>query len=251
MKVVLIEDEVLASEKLERYLEKYGSQISVVQKLTSISESVAWFLENHDYDLVFMDIQLIDGLSFEILNQVSIQKPIIFITAFDEYAIDAFKVNSIDYILKPITFTDISKALKKLKLMQSVLISNEVIEKVTKEYSEKKVKDRFLVRLGNHIHAINTKDIALFYAEGRTVFLMTNQQKKYIIEYTLENLIEILDSRAFYRVNRTFIVGYNSIHDLIVYSNSRLKISLKITLDKEVIVSREKVSDFKKWLEGV
>lgn len=251
MKVVLIEDEVLASEKLERYLEKYDSQISVVQKLTSISESVAWFLENHDYDLVFMDIQLIDGLSFEILNQVSIQKPIIFITAFDEYAIDAFKVNSIDYILKPITFTDISKALKKLKLMQSVLISNEVIEKVTKEYSEKKVKDRFLVRLGNHIHAINTKDIALFYAEGRTVFLMTNQQKKYIIEYTLENLIEILDSRAFYRVNRTFIIGYNSIHDLIVYSNSRLKISLKITLDKEVIVSREKVSDFKKWLEGV
>jgi len=251
MKVVLIEDEVLASEKLERYLEKYDSQISVVQKLTSISESVAWFLENHDYDLVFMDIQLIDGLSFEILNQVSIQKPIIFITAFDEYAIDAFKVNSIDYILKPITFTDISKALKKLKLMQSVLISNEVIEKVTKEYSEKKVKDRFLVRLGNHIHAINTEDIALFYAEGRTVFLMTNQQKKYIIEYTLENLIEILDSIAFYRVNRTFIVGYNSIHDLIVYSNSRLKISLKVTLDKEVIVSREKVSDFKKWLEGV
>ena len=251
MNVVLIEDELLSSEKLERYLKKYDSQISVVQKLTSISESVKWLQENQDYDLVFMDIQLTDGLSFEILNQVSIQKPIIFITAFDEYAIDAFKVNSIDYVLKPITFTDISKALKKLKRMQSVLISNVVIEKVTKEYSEKKVKDRFLVRLGNHIHAINTIDIALFFAEGRTVFLMTNQQKKYIIDYTLENLIEILDPKAFYRVNRTFIVGYNSIHDLIVYSTSRLKISLKVTLDRDVIVSREKANDFKKWLEGV
>ena len=155
MKIVLIEDEAPAIEKLERYLLKYDPAIEIVAKLASINASVNWFSDKaNTFDLIFMDIQLTDGLSFEIFNKVAIKKPVIFITAFDEYAVDAFKVNSIDYILKPVTFTDISKALEKLKNLQSVFSINETISKVTEIIERKKLKDRFLVKLGNHIHSI-------------------------------------------------------------------------------------------------
>jgi len=252
MKIVLIEDETPAIEKLERYLLKYDATFDIVAKLPSISSAVEWFGNPmNSYDLIFMDIQLSDGLSFEIFNQIIIDKPVIFITAFDEYAIDAFKVNSIDYILKPVTFTDLSNALHKLKKLRAAYSINHAVKNVSKIVSEKKVKDRFLVRLGNHIHAINTTDISLFYAEGRTVFLMTNKQKKFIVEYNLESLMELLDTKLFYRVNRTFIVHINAINDVVVYSNSRLKITPLVRIEKDIIVSREKVTSFKQWLEGV
>ena len=251
MKVVIIEDEHLAAEKLERYLLKFNSDIQIVGKQDSISGSVNWFLNSeNEYDVVFMDIQLTDGLSFEIFNQVKINNPVIFSTAFDEYAIDAFKVNSIDYILKPITFTDVSKALNKLKSLQDVLGINAVINDVEKMIDKKKLKDRFLVRLGNHIHSIKTEEIALFFAEGRTVYLVTNQNKKFIIDYKLEDLNDLLSSKEFFRVNRTFITNINTIKDVVVYSSNRLKITSKVTIEKEIIVSREKVSSFKKWFEG-
>ncbi len=251
MKIVLIEDETPAIEKLERYLLKYDPTFEIVAKLPSISSSVDWFSNaQNSFDLIFMDIQLSDGLSFEIFNQITIEKPVIFITAFDEYAIDAFKVNSVDYILKPVTFTDLSKALHKHERLQASYSINKAVENVAKVVSEKKVKDRFLVRLGNHIHAINATDISLFYAEGRTVFLVTNERKKFIVEYNLEKLVALLDPMLFFRVNRTFIVHLNAINDVIVYSNSRLKITPHIQIDKEIVVSREKVTSFKKWLEG-
>lgn len=177
MRIVIIEDESLAADKLERYILKYDADALILNKIPSISDAVFWFQNNQDYDVVFMDIQLTDGLSFEIFNQVPINKPIIFTTAFDEFAIDAFKVNSIDYILKPITFTDVSKAMGKLKKMQHVFSGNSHVENAVKELSEKKTKDRFLVRLGNHIHSIKTEEISLFYAEGRTVYLITNEKR--------------------------------------------------------------------------
>ena len=250
MNIVIIEDEQLASEKLERYLLKYSSEISIISVLTSISDAVKWFQNNINYDVVFMDIQLTDGLSFEIFNQVKINKPVIFTTAFDEYAVDAFKVNSIDYVLKPITFTDISKAMSKLKSMQSLFNVNDV-KKVVEVIHQKKEKDRFLVRLGNHIHSIKTEEIALFYAEGRTVYLVTKENKKFIIDFKLEDVNNLLNAKLFFRVNRSFIININAIKDVIVFSNSRLKITPKVTTDKEIIVSREKVSAFKTWLEGV
>ena len=251
MKIVLIEDEAPAIEKLERYLLKYDPTFEIVAKLQSISTSVDWFSDNHNsFDLIFMDIQLSDGLSFEIFSKITIEKPIIFITAFDEYAIDAFKVNSVDYILKPVTFTDLSKALRKHEKLRASYSINDAVENVTTIVSKKKVKDRFLVRLGNHIHAVNTSDISLFYAEGRTVFLLTNERKKFIVEYNLEKLVALLDTRLFYRVNRKFIININAINDVIVYSNSRLKITPHIIFDKEIVVSREKVTSFKKWFEG-
>lgn len=249
MKVVIIEDEQLAAEKLERYILKYDVSIEIVSKLSSISESVTWLENNSDYDLLFMDIQLTDGLSFEIFNRTKINKPVIFATAFDEYAVDAFKVNSVDYVLKPITFTDVSKALTKLKTMETIFSSEKVMD-VAKMVEKKKVKDRFLVKLGNHIHSIKTNEIALFYAEGRTVYLVTNANKKYILDFKLEDLNTVLNQTEFFRVNRSFIVNINSIEDVIVYSNSRLKVIPKVTTDKEIIVSREKVSAFKTWFEG-
>jgi DNA-binding LytR/AlgR family response regulator len=251
MKVVIIEDEHLAAEKLERYLLKFDATTEVVSQQVSIEASVDWFQNNEGtYDVVFMDIQLTDGLSFEIFHQVKINKPVIFTTAFDEYAIDAFKVNSVDYILKPITFTDVSKAMNKLKSMQALFGMNEAVGSVEKMIGKKKLKDRFLVRLGNHIHSIKTEDIALFYAEGRTVYLITNANKKFILDYKLEDLNEVLDTTEFYRVNRTFIVNINTIQDVIVYSNNRLKITPRARVEKEIVVSREKVSTFKKWFEG-
>jgi DNA-binding LytR/AlgR family response regulator len=250
MRAVIIEDENLAADKLERYLHKYDKTILILDKIPSISEAVFWFQNNQDYDVVFMDIQLSDGLSFEIFNQVQISKPIIFTTAFDEYAIDAFKVNSIDYILKPITFTDVSKAIGKLKKLQSVFSGNDHVQNAVKEITGKKTKDRFLVRLGNHIHSIKTEDISLFYAEGRTVYLITKEKKKYILDYKLESLESVLNSSEFYRVNRTFIVNISDIKDVLVYSNSRLKITSNVFTEKEIIVSREKVSAFKQWFEG-
>ena len=250
MKIVLIEDEVLAAEKLERYLSKYDANIHVSEKFSSIFDAVNWFQKEEDYDVVFMDIQLTDGLSFEIFNQVKITKPVIFTTAFDEYAIDAFKVNSIDYILKPITFTDVSNAMKKLSQMQNVFTGNDAMLNVVKQISEKKTKGRFLVRLGNHIHSIKTTEISLFYAEGRTVYLINKEKRKFILDYKLESLQDVLNPSEFFRVNRTFIINISDIQDVLVYSNSRLKITSKVFTEKEIIVSREKVNAFKIWFEG-
>ncbi|MFK8060168.1 MAG: LytR/AlgR family response regulator transcription factor [Polaribacter sp.] len=249
MNIIIIEDEQLAAEKLERYLLKYNSEIKILSVLASISEAVIWFQNNQNYDIVFMDIQLTDGLSFEIFNRTKIQKPVIFTTAFDEYAVDAFKVNSIDYVLKPITFTDISKAMNKLKSMQTIF-NAETFVNVANIVKQKKIKDRFLVRLGNHIHSIKSEEIALFYAEGRTVYLVTKEHKKFIIDFKLEDLNKVLNSTLFFRVNRSFIINITAIRDTIVYSNSRLKITPSIKVDKEIIVSREKIPQFKTWLEG-
>ena len=251
MRVIIIEDEFPAMEKLERYISKYDSSIEVVAKLSSISEAVIWLKnEANAFDLAFMDIQLTDGLSFEIFNQVSISKPVIFTTAFDEFAIDAFKVNSIDYILKPITFTDVSKALTKYKNLIESYVNEHNIGDIGKTIVEKRTKERFLVRLGNHIHSIKTNEISMFFAEGRTVFLVTNQNKKYILDYKLEDLHDILNESNFFRVNRTFIININAVKDVVIYSNSRLKVELLINAEKDIIVSREKVTVFKNWFEG-
>ncbi|WP_439131206.1 LytR/AlgR family response regulator transcription factor [Polaribacter sp.] len=248
--IVIIEDEQLAAEKLERYLLKYNSELKIIVVLSSISDAVHWLNTHTNYDVVFMDIQLTDGLSFEIFNQTKILKPVIFTTAFDEYAVDAFKVNSIDYVLKPITFTDIARAMKKLKSMHT-LFNPVSLSKIVEVGQHKKVKDRFLVRLGNHIKSIKTEEIALFFADGRTVYLATKEGKKFIVDFKLEDLNSLLSAKMFFRVNRSFIINISAIKDVIVYSNSRLKIVVVVNSEKEIIVSRDKVAAFKTWLEGI
>ncbi|GLR16112.1 LytR/AlgR family response regulator transcription factor [Portibacter lacus] len=250
MKVVLIEDEPLAAEKLERYFDKCSIDITLLVKLTSIKESITWIMDHHDeVDLFFMDIQLADGLSFEIFSKVNVTKPVIFTTAFDEYAIDAFKVNSIDYLLKPISFTSLSKALIKydnLKSQYTQPISRPVLTQI----KQKGYKQRFLVKKGNHIQSILTNEIHYFYAEGRDVLLVHQSGRKFLIEYTIEEIEGFVDASRFKRINRGFIVNISSISDVIVHSNRRLKLSLDPEFSDEVVVSRERVSDFKNWFGG-
>ncbi len=255
MKVLIIEDEVPAAEKLERYLLKYDQRAQVIAVIDSVAGAVEWLRGNQDQiDLIFMDIQLIDGLSFQIFQQVNVMKPVIFTTAFNEFALDAFKVNSIDYLLKPITFTDLSASLKKLEnLREQLHIGKEQRDRIQNVFSNLKTKEyktRFMVKLGDHIRSITTEQITLFYADGRDVYLVTTQSRKFIIDYTLESLETILDPKIFFRLNRTFILNINSIKDVLVYSNSRLKITLAQEFEKEIIVSREKVGDFKEWFDG-
>ncbi len=255
MKVLIVEDEIPAAEKLQRYLLKYDATISVSAHLTSVKEAVAWLQQYQDtIDLIFMDIQLTDGLSFQIFQQVPVRKPVIFITAFNEFALDAFKVNSIDYLLKPITFTDLSASMKKLEMLREQFQGTaDNVRKLQETFSGLKTKDyknRFMVKLGDHIRSITSDQIAVFYADGRDVYLVTTQGRKFIIDYTLEALEDMLDPAIFFRLNRTFVVNIHAIKDVIVYSNSRLKITLNQEFDKEIIVSREKVAPFKEWFDG-
>lgn len=255
MKVLIVEDEAPAAEKLTRYLHKYDKNIEVINRLDTVKDTSTWLKEHQqELDLIFMDIQLIDGKSFEIFDQVDINKPIIFTTAFDEYALDAFKVNSIDYLLKPITFDDLSDAIEKLGRMKDSLAEEKEasldINKVLHQLQKKTYKNRFMVKLGDHIKSITSDGIALFYAEGRSVYLYTKENRKFIIDFKLEELEDMLDPVNFIRLNRSFIVNISGIDDVVVYSNSRLKITPTIDFDKEIIVSREKVSVFKEWFSG-
>jgi len=256
MKVLIIEDELPAAEKLERYLHRYDPAIDIVGTFDSVEKSSDWLKDNQNgLDLIFMDIQLTDGLSFKIFDKVEVTTPVIFTTAFDQYAMEAFKVNSIDYLLKPIAFEDLSSSLKKLNLLKEKLQTNEnrsnqLGEILSKLQNQKSYKGRFMVKLGEHIRSISIDQIASFYAEGRNAFLYTREGGKFIVDYKLEELEELLDPKLFFRVNRTFIININEIKDVIVYSNSRLKILVNEKMDKEIIVSREKVSDFKSWFDG-
>jgi two-component system, LytTR family, response regulator len=253
MNILIVEDEVPAAEKLERYLQKYDPTYSIIGKLASIQETTEFLRTNLErIDLIFMDIQLIDGLSFQIFQQIDIKKPVIFTTAFNEYALDAFKVNSIDYLLKPITFTDLANSLKKFQSLRDQFQLTREQQAVLRDSTvfKKNYKNRFMVKLGEHIRSVTTDNILLFYAEGRDVFLITSQMRKFIIDYTLEALEEMLDPTTFFRLNRTFIININAIKDVVVYSNSRLRILLNNDFDKEIVVSRERVNDFKKWFDG-
>jgi two-component system, LytTR family, response regulator len=255
MNVVIIEDEKPAAEKLERYLTKYKEEIRVVACLPSVEEAVDWLTENQgNIHLIFMDIQLTDGLSLEIFRQVKVTRPVVFTTAFNEFALDAFKLNGIDYLLKPLTYTDLVAAMEKLENLREQLAPDEQkIERIQEGIKGGKPtawKTRFMVKIGDHIRSITTDQVALFYAEGRDVYLVNLQNRRFIVDFTLEALEELLNPSEFFRANRTFILNIHSITDVVVYSNNRLKISSLKDFDKEIIVSREKVGPFKEWLGG-
>ncbi len=258
MHVLIIEDEQPAAEQLERLIRRYDASIQVVGRLDSVAKVKAWFQAPPSaVDLVFMDVQLTDGLSFEAFGEVAIQKPIIFTTAFGEYALRAFQSSGIDYLLKPITFEALSGSLRKLEMIRSSLAPPstpgqlERLGEALRLLQKPAYKSRFMVRLGDHIHSVTTDAVALFYAVDRDVFLLTNQRRKYIIDYKLEELEELLDPARFFRVNRTFIVGIAAVADVVVYSSSRLLIRLHLDFDREIVVSRERVAPFKEWFNGM
>lgn len=254
MKVLIIEDEAPAAEKLERYLHKYDPSIEILGVIDNAADAITRLRDEGKPDLIFMDIQLRDGLSFQIFQQVSVRTPVIFTTAFNEFALDAFKVNSIDYLLKPITFTALSASMQKLDAMKAML-NDEHHHRINAVFNNpnlktKDYKTRFMVKLGEHIRSITTDQITVLYADGRDVYLVTQQNRKFIIDYTLEALEDVLDPQQFFRPNRSFIININAVKDVLVYSNSRLKVSLAHEFDKEIIVSREKVGEFKEWFDG-
>ena len=251
MNVIIIEDEKPAARRLSRMLEKVGVEVNTM--LHCVEDAIIWFHENEHPDLIFLDIQLSDGLSFEIFDEVDVQSAIIFTTAYDEYALQAFKLNSIDYILKPIDETDLSRAVKKYKTMtpnaQNVQVNFEDIKKLLTNPLERDYKKRFTVKVGQHLKMITIDTIECIYSENKGTYLHTNEGRDYLIDMTLEQLENELDPKTFFRISRKFYVNINAIKDMVSYTNSRLQIKLNNFNEQDVIVARERVRDFKDWLE--
>ncbi|MHC0447463.1 LytR/AlgR family response regulator transcription factor [Flavobacterium sp. 3-218] len=254
MITLIIEDEKPAARLLQRKLEKLD--VTVETMLHSVEESVEWFSNNPHPDLIFLDIQLSDGLSFEIFEKIDIKSAIIFTTAYDEYALKAFKLNSIDYLLKPIDEDDLETAVAKFKSRlpkASAETSNlhldfEQIRQMLSNPFEKTYKKRFTVKIGQHLKVITTEEIECFFSENKGTYIHTYDNRDYLIDSTLEILEQELDKKDFFRVSRKFIVPLKAIKEIQVYTNSRLKVILPTYKEDEVIVSREKVQDFKSWL---
>jgi len=252
MKTIIIEDEKPAARLLQRKLQKLNLEVGVM--LHSVQEAIEWFSNNEHPDLIFLDIQLSDGLSFEIFQKIDIKSAVIFTTAYDEYALRAFKLNSIDYLLKPIDKEDLELAVSKFKTRlpkpeNAIQLDFEQIKKIFQNPFEKNYKTRFTVKIGQHLKVISTDEIECFFSENKGTYMHTFDNRNYLIDATLEVLEQELDSKNFFRISRKFIVPLKSIKEIVLYSNSRLKVILPTFKDEEVIVSREKVSDFKNWIE--
>lgn len=251
MNVLIIEDEKPSARRLQRMLEKQN--VIVNQMLHSVDESVEWFVNNDHPDLIFLDIQLSDGLSFEIFDEVDVKSAIIFTTAFDEYALQAFKLNSIDYLLKPIDEEELVAAVEKFRervpKKQNVQLNFDDIKKLLTNPVERTYKKRFTTKIGQHIKMISVDEIECFYSENKGTYAHTIDGRDYLLDTTLEVLKDELAPEQFFRVNRTFIVNIQAIRDIISYTNSRLQLKLNSYKEQDVIVARERVKDFKLWLE--
>jgi len=255
MKILIIEDEPFAQAELIRLLKQTGRDFTVLAKLDTVEESINWFADNPAPDLVFLDIQLADGLSFDIFRQLKMDAPVIFTTAYDEFAIKAFQLNSIDYLLKPIKPDDLDKALEKMDRIQdsfapaTLKLDENQIRNLLKIGGEKEFKSRFLVKLGDELKSIAVADIAYFYAEDNLVFLKSTANKRFIIDHTLEQLEPMIDPQKFFRISRSFIVMINAVGKVSKYFNSRLVLELDPPADEKVLVSRHRVPGFIAWLD--
>ncbi|PQJ14769.1 LytR/AlgR family response regulator transcription factor [Aureicoccus marinus] len=251
MKAIIIEDEKPAARRLSRLLDELNVETSAM--LHSVEESIRWFQDNPHPDLIFLDIQLSDGLSFEIFEHVEVKSPIVFTTAYDEYALQAFKLNSIDYLLKPIDDEELEAAVKQYKNYnqntKGIGVDFEDIKKLLVNPVEREYKKRFTAKLGQHIKIIQTDEVSCFYSENKGTYAATTSGRNYLLDTTLEQLEEELQPKTFFRVSRKFYVHIDHIEDIISYTNSRLQLKLRGFKEHEVIVSRERVKDFKLWIE--
>ncbi len=250
MNVLITENENPAVEGLISILKKIDADINVVGVTQSVESTINWFQGYPNPDLIFMDIQLDDGLCFELFETMKIDIPVIFTTAYDEYMLSAFKVNSVDYLLKPIEENNLRKAIEKFRTIHyNASKNNEVIKQLLNKLN-KGYKNRFLIKVGENYKSIPDKEIACFYILERATFLRTVTEKDYAIDYSLDNLQEIINPDKFFRINRNSIININEIKDILSYSSSRLKI--KLNSDKpiyDLIVSKDKVREFKKWID--
>lgn len=255
MKIVIVEDEPFAQQELRRLINSTGRNFELLAMIDSVEDSIAWFSSNDHPDLVFLDIQLADGLSFEIFREISLKSAVIFTTAYDNYAIKAFELNSIDYLLKPIKLESLEGALEKFDRMKrdigraKQVVDSENLKELITMMASKNYKSRFVVKSGDQIMSVDISEIAYFKAEDNIVFLFKNDGHKYIIDQTLEQLERMLDPARFFRLNRTFIVAVESIKKVSKYFNSRLLIRLEPAVDEQVLVSRARAKEFINWLD--
>lgn len=250
MKAIIIEDEKLSAEHLATLLKKVDSSIDIIAKFDSVKKSVEEFSKGLKADLLFVDIHLADGLSFDIFSKISIETPVIFTTAYNEYAIKAFKINSVDYLLKPIGIEDLRNAVDKYKKLNTI---NQavILENITSAYQSinKQFKNRFMVKMGDSISSIKTEEILHFISEDGVVLIATESGKRFVVDYTLDNLETLVSPEVFFRINRKVIVNISSIQKVGSYFNSRLKINSSTLNDEDSVVSRERVNEFKAWLD--
>lgn len=253
-KALIIEDEKPAAEHLQRLINLVDIKIDIIGIISSVDEALLWFDKNPLPDLIFLDVQLSDGLSFEIFNHINITCPVIFTTAYEEYAIKAFKVNSIDYLLKPIGIDDLKNAINKFTSFNYNFINtynqnlkykvDQVMKLLTNNY-----KSRFVVNVGMHIRSVEVEKINLFYSLEKSTFLLDNTGKSYDINYSLEQIEKLTDPKQFFRISRKYIANINAIADIISYSSSRLKLKIACSADEDILVSRSKLAEFRRWLE--
>jgi DNA-binding LytR/AlgR family response regulator len=252
MKAIIIEDEKLSAEHLGNLLKRIDASIEIIAQYDSVKKSINEFQKGIKSDVLFVDVHLADGLSFEIFSNICIDTPIIFTTAFDEYAIKAFKLNSVDYLLKPIGVNDLRNAIEKLHKINNKQ-QRSIIENIANAYLNlnlnKQYKNRFLVKMGDNIISIKTDDVFHFTAEDGITLMVTSNNKRYPIDYTLDQLEGAVSPDLFFRINRKVLISMNSIQKVSSYFNSRLKINSDILEEDAAIVSRERVNDFKTWLD--
>ncbi len=250
MNCLIVEDEKVAAVRLSGLIEKCDPTIDILGIVQSVKNAVQWINTNQAPDLIFMDIQLADGLSFEIFEQTLVKTPVIFTTAYDEYALKAFKVNSIDYLLKPIDLNELKNAIDKFKANTKpkeipTQVFDNILHSLTKKY-----KNKFVIKVGEHIKVFTVEDVQCFYSMEKYAFLQINSGRDYAIGYSLDQLEELLDPSRFFRINRKYIVSSLAISDIVSYSKSRLQVRLHSNKSDDLTVSREKVQEFTKWLEG-
>jgi len=258
MKILIIEDEPFAQKELKRLLDIAEGKFDILDMIDTVEDSVVWLRENPPPDLIFLDIQLADGISFDIFRQVEVKSPVIFTTAYDEYAIRAFQLNSIDYLLKPVKLTELMRAINKYESLRdqygkgekesSINITRNQLESIL-NLGKKEYKSRFVAKVGDQIKYIPVEEVAYFYAEDNVVFLINKNDNRYIIEYSIEEIDSLVDPKHFYRLNRSVVAHISAIDKVYKYLNSRLKVELKPESEKEVLISRAKVSDFMKWMD--
>lgn len=251
-KILIIEDEEAAARRLRKMTLEILPDAEILPELASINSAVEWITGNPRPDLIFLDVHLADGQSFEIFKKVNVSCPIIFTTAYDQYALEAFKVNSIDYLLKPIKKEELERSIDKFLKLTSPAQTNINLDKLllSLQQPQQAFKERFIVKYGEHLKTIQTSGIAYFYTENKMNFLITKENKRYAIDYNLDQLEQLLDTKKFFRINRQFIIEFHSIAEMFTYSKSRVLIKLDPPSKMETIVSTERSAAFKAWLDG-
>ncbi|MDO6605628.1 DNA-binding response regulator, LytR/AlgR family [Arenibacter palladensis] len=252
MKILLVEDEDLAVKKLRKTLEAVDPGIEVIGTTDSIKATVQWLKDNPAPELILMDIELADGQSFEIFNLIDVNGPVIFTTSYDEFALKAFKVNSVDYLLKPIQKDELEAAINKFRRLKGTENPNTDFDSLVRELQQKlqpkEYRKRFLVKQGQKLISIEIEEISYFFSDGRLNFFKTTDNRTFVVDYTMEELEEMLDNQKYFRISRSFYVSINSVDKIEDYFGNRLLLGLKPPVDKQALVSREKVTAFKKWM---